>query len=164
MILVTFDDPEWVHAFLKILYARTKIYIQFLAGARYDILEPSGVSASSTVISPKLLEEFVALYDSVLIAVAHHAGQRIAYHTCGGMMPILEIVAAMEPDAIETFTPTGMGGDVDPGTAKVCMIGGLDQFHFLVNLAQSERARKCVSVSRRLVKAGGRFSPLGSLL
>jgi len=43
----------------------------------------------------------------------------------------------MNPDAMETFTPPGMGGDVDIAEAKrrigdrVCMIGGFDQFHFL---------------------------------
>jgi uroporphyrinogen decarboxylase len=157
MILMTYDDPEWVHAFLKILHARKRIYMQSLAGARYDILELGGGTASSTVISPKLLEEFVAPYDSDLIAVAHQAGQRIAYHTCGGMMPILEIVAAMGPDAMETFTPKGMGGDVDLAKAKarigdkVCMIGGFDQFHFLINCSP-ERTRAEV---RRCFEAAG---------
>jgi uroporphyrinogen-III decarboxylase len=52
------------------------------------------------------------------------------------MMPILEDIADMQPDAMETFTPVGMGGDVDLAEAKkrigdkVCMIGGFDQFHF----------------------------------
>ena len=42
-----------------------------------------------------------------LIAFAHRAGQRIAYHTCGGMTPILERIAAMGTNAMETFTPPG---------------------------------------------------------
>ena len=46
-----------------------------------------------------------------LISAAHEAGQKIVYHTCGGMMPILEDIAAMKPDAMETFTPPAMGGD-----------------------------------------------------
>ena len=86
-----------------------------MAGARYDILELGGGGASSTVISPRIFDEFVAPYDSQLIEVAHRAGQRIAYHTCGGMMPILENIAAMKPNAMETFTPPGMGGDIEPG-------------------------------------------------
>ena len=89
----------------------------------------------STVISPRLFDEFVAPYDRAVIAAAHEAGQRISYHTCGGMMPLLERIADMDPDAMETFTPPGMGGDVDLAEAKrrigerVCMIGGFDQFH-----------------------------------
>ena len=36
MILMTYDDPDWVHEFLRILQARKKIYIQSMAGAHYD--------------------------------------------------------------------------------------------------------------------------------
>jgi uroporphyrinogen-III decarboxylase len=84
-----------------------------------------------------MFEEFVAPYDTDLIAEAHKAGQRIVYHTCGGMMPILEKIADMKPNAMETFTPVGMGADVILAEAKrrigdhVCMIGGFDQFHSL---------------------------------
>ena len=135
MIMATYDDPAWVHEFLRILMRRKKTYIQSTAGAKFDLLELGGGSASTTVISPKLFDGFVAPYDSELIALAHQAGQRIVYHTCGGMMPILEKIAAMQPNAMETFTPAGMGGDVDLAEARrrlgnrVCMIGGFDQFH-----------------------------------
>jgi hypothetical protein len=136
LIMATFDDPAWVHELLKIIHRRKRIYLQSMRGACYDILETGGGDASTTVISPKLFDEFVAPYDADLIEVAHQAGQRVVYHTCGGMMPILESIAAMKPDAMETFTPRGMGGDVDLAKAKarigdrVCMIGGFDQFHF----------------------------------
>lgn len=136
MIMEAFDDPKWVHTFLKILQKRKITFVKSLKGAKYDILELGGGDASTTVISPKLFNEFVAPYDSELIRLAHEAGQRIVYHTCGGMMPILEDIAAMHPDAMETFTPPAMGADVDLADAKkrigdkVCMIGGFDQFHF----------------------------------
>ena len=93
MIMETYDDPGWVHELLAILNRRKQVFIRSLAGARYDVLELGGGDASTTVISPKLFEKFVAPYDTKLIALAHEAGQRIAYHTCGGMMPILEQIA-----------------------------------------------------------------------
>jgi uroporphyrinogen-III decarboxylase len=83
-----------------------------------------------------MFDQFVAPYDVELIEAAHRAGQRIVYHLCGRIMPMLERVLAMGPDAIETFTPRGMGGDADLAKAKAlvggkaCMIGGFDQFHF----------------------------------
>jgi len=152
LIMATFDDPEWVHAFLKILHDRKKVYVDSLKGARYDVLELGGGDASTTVISPDLFNDFVAPYDSSLIEAAHQAGQRISYHTCGGMMPILEDIAAMKPDAMETFTPPGMGADVDLAEAKrrigdrVCMIGGFDQFHFFKDCSEEEtraEVRRC---------------------
>ena len=152
LIMATFDDPEWVHTFLKILQKRKKDYILSLKGASYDILELGGGDASSTVISPALFDEYVARYDIELIQLAHEAGQRIVYHTCGGMMPILEILAAMKPDAMETFTPPAMGGDVDLAEARkrvpadICMIGGFDQFHFFKDCTPEQtraEVRRC---------------------
>jgi hypothetical protein len=103
MILATFDDPSWVLALITILKERKLAFIRSLKSAHYDILELGGGDASTTVISPKLFREFVAPYDAELIEAAHEAGQRISYHTCGGMMPILEDIADMQPDAMETF-------------------------------------------------------------
>ena len=144
LILATYDDPEWVHEFLGILFRRKQSYIRSMAGAKLDLVELGGGSASTTVISPKIFDKFVAPYDSELIALAHEAGQRIVYHTCGGMMPILERIAAMQPDAMETLTPPGMGGDMELAKAKkrigekVCMIGGFDQFHYLIGCTPEE--------------------------
>lgn len=136
LIMAALDDPDWVHTFLKVLQERKKVYINSLKGAKYDLIELGGGDASTTVISPDIFNTFVAPYDKELIRTAQQMGQRIVYHTCGGMMPILEDIAAMNPDAMETFTPNGMGGDADLAEAKkrigdkVCMIGGFDQFHF----------------------------------
>ena len=152
MIMATYDDPEWVHQLLTILQKRKLDFVKSLKGAKYDIIEFGGGSASTTVISPKIFNDFVAPYDAEIIKVAHEAGQKIVYHTCGGMMPILEDIAAIKPDAMETFTPPAMGGDTDLAQAKkrigdkVCMIGGFDQFHYFKDCsADDTRAavRKC---------------------
>lgn len=149
LIMETFYDPEWVHSFLKILFNRKKAYVESLQGAKFDIVEHGGGDASSTIISPKIFDEFVAPYDAELTKLAHQAGQRVVYHTCGGMMPILENVAALKPDAMETFTPPAMGGDANLKEAKnrigdrVCMIGGFDQFHFFKDCTPEE-TRKAV--------------------
>jgi len=156
LILATYDDPAWVQEFLRILHRRKQAYIRTMAGAKIDLVELGGGSASSTVISPKIFDEYVAPYDTELIALAHAAGQRIVYHTCGGMMPILERVAAMKPDAMETFTPAEMGGDVVLAEAKrrignrVCLVGGFDQFHHLVGCTPEETraaVRRCFAAA-----------------
>ncbi|HLF33278.1 MAG TPA: uroporphyrinogen decarboxylase family protein, partial [Cyclobacteriaceae bacterium] len=158
LIMATFEDREWVHSFLKILQQRKKVYIDSLKGAKYDLIELGGGDASTTVISPDIFNEFVAPYDSLLIEHAHQVGQRIVYHTCGGMMPILEDIVAMKPDAMETFTPLGMGGDADLAEAKrsigdrVCMIGGFDQFHFFNGCTEDDTRREV----RRCFKAAGK--------
>lgn len=158
MIMATYDDPGWVHEFLQILQRRKATYLDSMEGAPYDLLELGGGSASSTVISPRIFDDFVAPYDAPLIEIAHRRGQRIAYHTCGGMMPLLERLAAMQPDAMETFTPPALGGDADLAEARrrlprdICMIGGFDQFHYLAGCAPEETRREV----RRCFDAAGR--------
>ena len=162
LIMATFMDPGWVHAFLGILQQRKRIFIESLTGTKYDILELGGGDASTTVISPDIFNQFVAPYDAPLIEAAHKAGQKISYHTCGGMMPILEDIAAMKPDAMETFSPEAMGGDTILSEAKqrigekVCMIGGFDQFHFFTGCSEEEtrnEVRRCFEAAG----AGGGF-------
>jgi uroporphyrinogen decarboxylase len=152
LILATYDDPQWVHELLSLLRERKMRYIRSMEGALFDLIELGGGDASSTVISPGIFEKFVAPYDADLIDAAHAAGQRVVYHTCGGMMPILETIADMKPDALETFTPPSLGGDVDLAQAKqrighrVCLIGGFDQFHYFEGTTQEETraaVRKC---------------------
>jgi uroporphyrinogen-III decarboxylase len=147
LIMATFDDPAWVREFLEILKRRKVEFIRSMAGASFDLVELGGGDASSSVISPQLFEEFVAPCDSELIDEAHEAGQRVVYHTCGGMMPILEMIADMGPDAMETFTPPSLGGDTDLAEARrrigdrVCMIGGFDQSKYFVGCDPDETRR-----------------------
>jgi len=162
MIMETFDDPGWVRTFLGILQQRKLVYVRSLQGARYDLLELGGGDASTTVISPRIFREFVAPFDGEIIREAHEAGQRISYHTCGGMMPILEDIAGMDPDAMETLTPPAMGGDVDLAEAKrrvgdrVCLIGGFDQFHYLQG-CRPEETRRAVRACFEAAGEGGGY-------
>jgi hypothetical protein len=152
LIMETFDDPKWVHEFLSILQRRKLANVVSMRGAKFDLIEHGGGDASSTVISPRIFSEFVAPYDADIIAAAHGNGHKIVYHTCGGMMPILELIAGMAPDAMETFTPRSLGGDTDLREAKqrigdrVCMIGGFDQARFFHGCSASETrgaVRRC---------------------
>jgi len=99
-----------------------------------------------------LFREYVAPYDEPLVSLAHEMGHKVVYHTCGGMMPILEDIADLGIDAMETFTPAAMGGDADLADAKkrigdrVCMIGGFDQGHLFIDCSEEktrEAVRRC---------------------
>jgi len=161
LIMATFDDPAWVHELLEVLKRRKLTTIASMNGAKFDIIELGGGDASSTVISPQIFEEFVAPYDAALIAEAHRVGQRVVYHTCGGMMPLLELIADMGPDAMETFTPPSLGGDADLAEAKsrigdrVCMVGGFDQWRFFKGCSPEETRRAVRSCFQQAGQGGG---------
>jgi uroporphyrinogen decarboxylase len=158
LILATFSDPGWVRDLLSIVQRPKLAFLETVRGARFDLIELGGGDASSTVISPSIFDRFVAPFDAPLVAAAHAAGVRVVYHTCGGMMPFLERIADMGPDAMETFTPKSMGGDARLDEAKrrvggrVCMIGGFDQFHHLVGCDPADTR---AAVRRLFAEAGG---------
>ena len=162
LIMEAHDDPQWVHELLTILLRRKLGYVESLAGAHYDVMEHGGGDASASVISPRLFDTFVAPYDKPLVDAVHRAGQRVVYHLCGKIMPMIEKTVAMGVDAIETFTPKGMGGDTDLKEAhrrvagRACMIGGFDQLHFFTGCdVQATRAevRRCFAEAG----PGGRY-------
>lgn len=139
MIMATFDKPDWVHRLLKILLNRKLRYIEeYLKRAKYDLIETGGGAGSSTVISPKIYEEFCLPYDKDIHDVLHSVGHRVVYHTCGGMMPILDLIVANGCDASETLSSKEVGGDVDNPALlkgkigdKVGLVGGMNQFQLL---------------------------------
>ncbi len=134
LIMEAADHPDWVHAFLRALWEKKARFIEeSLDGAPYDLIETGGGAASSTVISPKYYREFCLPYDRHMHDALHAVGHIAVYHTCGGMMPILDLIVENGCDASETLTPPGMGGDARPAEMKarigdrVALIGGLDQ-------------------------------------
>jgi uroporphyrinogen decarboxylase len=139
LILKATDDPAWVHALLKILLEKKLRFIEeSLRGARFDLIETGGGAGSDTVISPKMHAEFCLPYDRELHRALHAEGLKSTYHTCGGMIHLLDHIRANETDASETLAPPGVGGNITDPTevrgalaGKVALIGGLDQFNIL---------------------------------
>lgn len=139
LILKCADDPASVHRLLRALLKRKLRFIEeSLTHAKFDIVETGGGAASDTVISPKLHREFCLPYDREMHAALHRAGHRVTYHTCGGMMHLLDLILANGTDASETLSPPGVGGTItDPArvrnkfAGKLAMIGGMDQFNIL---------------------------------
>ena len=162
LIMETFDDPDWVHEALEMIQRKKLEYAKNLKGCPNDLIELGGGDASTTVISPSIFDEFVAPYDAPLVKAMQDNGQRVVYHTCGGMMPILENLADMGANALETFTPADMGGDANLAEAKkrighrVCMIGGFDQYHYF-NGCTPEDTKKFVRKCFEEAGEGGGF-------
>ena len=84
LILAAIDKPDWVHALLKILLEKKLRFIESMRGARFDLIETGGGSASSTLISPRMHEEFCLPYDRTMHDALHDLGFKVVYHTCGG--------------------------------------------------------------------------------
>jgi uroporphyrinogen decarboxylase len=144
LIYAAVDRPSWVHELLKILLDKKLQFIESMNGARFDLIETGGGSASSTVISPKLHREFCLPYDRKLHDALHTIGFKVTYHTCGGTAAIEELIIANGADASETLAPPSVGGNQEPWEFKhkvgnrIALIGGIDQFNTLTSGSQAE--------------------------
>ena len=162
LILKTFDDPAWVHELLASLTDKKLQYIEeSLAGAEFDLIEMGGGAASSTVISPKIFKNFCLPYDLQLHQALHNVGHKLVYHTCGGMMAILDLIIENGCDASETLSPPGVGGDAVPAEikdrigGKVCLIGGMDQINTLTNGTPDQVRRETLRLFDAYGPGGG---------
>lgn len=132
-IMMTYDNPDWIHYVLGNMLEKKLKVIERADRIELDLVETGGGAGSSTVISPKLHREFCLSYDKKQHDALHAKGTKIVYHLCGGLMPMLEIVAENGADGLETMTPPEMGGDCNLVEAakrvgdKLFFIGGFDQ-------------------------------------
>ena len=160
LIVEAMDNPDWVHALMKLLLDKKMRFIEeSLDGARFDLIETGGGAASDTLVSPKLHAEFCLPYDRQMHAALGAAGQRSTYHICGGMMFILDLLLQNGADASETLAPPGVGGNViDPAEVRAAfagrraMIGGMDQFNVLTTGTPAQIRAE----TRRLFEGFGR--------
>lgn len=170
MIYHAFDRPDWVHEFLEILLGKKiEFYEKNLTLHRgvFDMIETGGGAASNTVISPKMFEEFCLPYDTRQHDIIHDIDPEIAisYHTCGGMMNLLELIPLNGCDFSETLSPTGCGGDIRDGIdemtvkeklgSKVKLMGGINQIQVLTQGTREDVYRDVERAFRGYGKNGG---------
>lgn len=132
-IMAAFDDAAWVHHALDQLLEKSLHVIRLSKDVQTDLIETGGGAGSNTVISPGMFEKFCLPYDIRQNKALHDAGFKVAYHLCGGLMQMADMVVESRADALETMTPVSMGGDCSLADAsrrwgdKLCFIGGFDQ-------------------------------------
>jgi len=166
LLLLSFDEPDWVHELLGILLEKKLRFVESMRGAKFDLVETGGGASSSTVISPKLHEEFCLPYDRKLHDALHELGFRVTYHTCGGTVGLEELIVANGCDASETLAPPSVGGNQEPWrfaekiAGRVALIGGVDQ-HNVVTDGSERLIRE--TVHTLFERVGGRGGYICSL-
>ena len=96
-IYLTYDEPEFVHRALESILGKTLRVMSMWEGTPADMIEIGGGAASSTVISPKMFREFCLPYDQRQVCLMHDLDLKVVYHLCGGLMPMLDLVAETGP-------------------------------------------------------------------
>lgn len=171
MIYLAYDDPEWTHEFLEILLQKKlEFYRKNLAPLKgvFSMIETGGGAASNTVISPAMFEEFCLPYDIRQHEAIHEIdpGIAISYHTCGGMMKLLDLIPRNGCDFSETLSPPGCGGDIRDHLdetevkqtlgSKVKLMGGVNQSE-LIEKGTRAQIRADVERCFKTYGAGGGY-------
>lgn len=161
LIIRAIEEPEWVHGLLKILLDKKLQFIESMKGARFDLVETGGGASSTTLISPKLHEEFCMPYDRQLHDALHSLGFKITYHTCGGTHGIEELIIANRTDVSETLAPVSVGGNQEPWDFKrkvgnrIACIGGMDQYNTLTEGSREYIRNKVFELFEKVGYEGG---------
>lgn len=156
-----FDRPDWVHELLRVLLEKKLRFVETMKGAKFDLVETGGGAASSTVISPRIHEEFCLPYDRKIHDALHGLGFKITYHTCGGTVGLEELIVANGCDASETLAPRSIGGNQEPWEyaekigGRIALIGGVDQFNVLTDGTEDEIRSKVRELFERVGRDGG---------
>ena len=161
LIMAYYDKPDWVHSLLKILLDKKLQFIEGMKGAKFDLIETGGGAASSTLISPKIHEEFCLPYDRKLHDALGELGFKITYHTCGGTLGIEEMIVANGCDASETLAAPSIGGNQQPWEFKektgnrLALIGGIDQFNVVAEGTEQQIHDKVLELFEKVGYEGG---------
>lgn len=170
MIYLAFDHPDWAHECMEILLAKKiEFYKKNIAPLRgvFAMIETGGGAASNTVISPDMFREFCLPYDKRQHDLLHDMDPDLAvsYHTCGGMMKLLDLIPENGCDFSETLSPTGCGGDIrdnadearvkDTLGKKVKLMGGVNQSQTIESGTEDDICRDVERAFRGYGAGGG---------
>lgn len=125
-----YDRPAWVKRFLGMLGDYQVELVREIARANPGITLRLDGSFIGFGLSRKLFREFIQPDDARIVQAAHDGGLWVHMHICGKKNAILEDLAEMGIDALETLTPREASGDVELADVKrrigdrVCLMGG----------------------------------------
>jgi uroporphyrinogen-III decarboxylase len=129
-----FDDPEFARELMEHFTAASIEAGRDLLRHGVDVLRVG--AASTTILGPRLFEQFVLPFDRKLAAALRETGGFTILHCCGHVNAMLESFARAGWDGLEPITPPPLG-DTTLAEAKrrigaaICLKGNLDPVHIM---------------------------------
>jgi uroporphyrinogen-III decarboxylase len=146
LLIDCYDRPGWVRELMEKLLKRKLHWIDTLPAGCVDLMEIGGGPSGTSLISPKIYEQFLMDADRRTAEALKNRGIFTVNHNCGKMMDVFELMVSTGVDAMETLTPSSHGGDCDDPDfvkktwgSRVCLMGGFDQS--LIELSTPEKIR-----------------------
>ncbi|MBN2210011.1 MAG: hypothetical protein JW709_01330 [Sedimentisphaerales bacterium] len=161
LMMDAFDAPELYQALMGTLSAQMVIYNTHLAQTEVECVGVSGNIANSALFGSDFFAQHIEPFEKPIIDAIHAQDTFTIYHNCGCAKNLYPNYRRMAFTLWETVSEAP-AGDNDLRDAKayfgesMCLLGNLDQIHFLKTATPDEVAQK----TRALVeigKPGGRY-------
>lgn len=153
LLMAMYDHPEKLK---KALQYRTDLAIEWAkeyANLGVECVWIGDGSASSSIISPEMYEEFVLPYVTQLVDVFKSYGITTIMHVCGDINPSIDVIARSGVDALDIDFPVDLERARRKVPENVCFKGNLNP----VNLLQKSYDEIYEECQQIIFKAGEPF-------
>ena len=156
LLIELITNGRFVHEILKVATSACTQFALAKLDAGAEIIVVGDPTSSSSVISPKMFEEFSYPYLSAILSSIRKHGGTPSLHICGNTIPILKRMSETGAEILE------LDSIVDFATAKrtigqtICLQGNVDTTRTLMMSTPRDviaEARKCIDVA----SGGGGF-------
>jgi len=148
-------NPDFVYAILKPAAESSKQYGVATVEHGADIVVVADPIASSSVISPKMFDEFAFPSIKDILKSVSEAGGIPSLHICGNTIPILERMVDTGARIIELDYQVDLTLAKDMVGERVCVQGNIDPVGILLNGKPGDVERKVKECIEKAAKGGG---------
>jgi len=155
LLMELIRNPDFVHELLKPTTEASKRYGEATVRHGADIAVVADPIASSSVISPKMFDQFAFSPTKDVLKSISDAGGTPSLHICGNTIPILERMAETGTRIIELDYRVDLTLAKDMVGERICIQGNIDPVGVLLNGKPSDVERKAKECIEKAAKDGG---------
>ena len=161
LMMDTFDMPDMYNALMKKLAGQMAIYNAHLAQTDVECVGVQGNIANGALFSSDYFAEHIEPYEKTVIDAIHANGAFTIYHNCGAAKKLYPNYKRMAFTVWETISEDPVGDNTlqdakDYFGKTMCLLGNLDQIHFLKTASPQEVAGKTRAIME-IGKPGGHY-------
>jgi hypothetical protein len=154
--LLSVEAPGLMRQMVAEGHRRIVDFVSRACPAGVDGYRIVGGEYATEMLGPKGFQEFVAPYDTELVALIHEHGGIAYYHNHGDVRRYLEMLADLGIDFLDPLEVPPYG-DVDLGDAvrrigdRVCLVGGLDDMEVI----ETRPTQEVQALGREAIRRAG---------
>lgn len=155
LLMELIRNPDFVYDILKTASESSKLYGVATVEHGADIAVVADPIASSSVISPKMFDQFAFSPIKNVLKSISDVGGIPSLHICGNTIPILERMVDTGARIIELDYKVDLKFAKDMVGERVCIQGNIDPVSIFLNGKPSDVERKARECIEKAAKGGG---------